>query len=559
MEIEKKLPNSLELVRQQVLLMPADKALDAIIANSKAGELVKSFSAQDLYFLVHEIGPEDSLPILSLASTRQWQYFLDVDAWKDDQVNLTAMTRWMELLFAADPDRLVKWLATHETELFELWMYENLSVQFLTPDDDSADIGDGYFTFDGTFYVRVNEEIPADNEPVPDKTVFIQDMLRRLASMDLNFYHKILVETPGTIPSETTENIFRVRNVRLAERGFLPLHKAAAIYQSLDAKNIITRSPKILSQQTPAGFAAPFLPGHFADRAGIFAQSVATIDNAAISQQIQTEFAGLCNQMIVADRTRVQTREDLLEAVKKCCAYLNMGLKTIREKTGQKPGTSIRAHTLPEIFQVGFGLILDLKIKANKWRNTAWFEQNSLPLSFWGEVRLGLLGGLLLEKPLFFDNYKTGRLYREFTSLEDIEQSKHALDKIMALDAIFSKMNTTIRPCLGQNNLSCENLMLTPWARDYLGLPPDCSPLNVEQLADFFKNLFNPLSKKIPDPIKQNFLKWLTNKTSQSLELLTDTAGHALTEIFTDLESRYGAVAPADIDPRHIYMFLVEG
>jgi len=33
---------------------------------------------------------------------------------------------------------------------------------------------------------------------------------------------------------------------------------------------------------------------------------------------------------------------------------------------------------------------------------------------------MGVLGGILLKKPLFYDNYKTGVLYREFTSAEDV-------------------------------------------------------------------------------------------------------------------------------------------
>ena len=57
---------------------------------------------------------------------------------------------------------------------------------------------------------------------------------------------------------------------------------------------------------------------------------------------------------------------------------------------------------------------------------------------------------------------------------------------------------------------------------------------------------------------EQNFMEWLANQTSQSTELLDDTLRHALEEIFDDLESQYGAVTPENLDPRHVYMFLIE-
>ena len=63
-----------------------------------------------------------------MASTRQWQYMMDVDIWKGDRLDQRALVTWMERMLAADPDRLVKWMATRETDLLELWLYENVSV-----------------------------------------------------------------------------------------------------------------------------------------------------------------------------------------------------------------------------------------------------------------------------------------------------------------------------------------------------------------------------------------------------------------------------------------------
>ena len=78
-------------------------------------------------------------------------------------------------------------------------------------------------------------------------------------------------------------------------------------------------------------------------------------------------------------------------------------------------------------------MALDLKWRAEKWREKSWFENQGLLLGFWSEEWLGVLGGLLIKKPLFFDNYKTGVLYREFVSMEDITWVMQTMDTVKGI------------------------------------------------------------------------------------------------------------------------------
>ena len=47
-----------------------------------ANDWYKRAILEDFYFLIHEIGIEDSLPLLSLASNRQMEYLLDLEVWE---------------------------------------------------------------------------------------------------------------------------------------------------------------------------------------------------------------------------------------------------------------------------------------------------------------------------------------------------------------------------------------------------------------------------------------------------------------------------------------------
>ena len=62
--------------RRRILSLTPEQALDAIAENPLPVTLVQSFSEEDLYFLVHHIGPDDALPILGLASNDQWEYLV---------------------------------------------------------------------------------------------------------------------------------------------------------------------------------------------------------------------------------------------------------------------------------------------------------------------------------------------------------------------------------------------------------------------------------------------------------------------------------------------------
>ena len=50
----------------------------------------------------------------------------------------------------------------------------------------------------------------------------VRDLLNRMAATDYPLYRSIILEAVRVIPAETNEEEYRLRNVRMAEKGFLP-------------------------------------------------------------------------------------------------------------------------------------------------------------------------------------------------------------------------------------------------------------------------------------------------------------------------------------------------
>jgi hypothetical protein len=301
----------------------------------------------------------------------------------------------------------------------------------------------------------------------------------------------------------------------------------------------------------------------------IFSRSLTTIDSVFDLQQIQIEFAALCNQIISADRLKVTDKKELSHVVQKAAAYLSIGLDRLStEQTPdayQRIGALLIKYPLSQIFRVGYQRVLELKWKAEKWFHSSWFESMALPLSFWDEEGMGVIGGLLLKKPLFFNNYRSGTLYREFHSHKEIRHSHQTLNTIMAFDHLFSQIPMKLQPGLDRF-LTYKKLLLTLWSRHFLALPQPQAyeTLSINEFKTLHAALFEPAADSSQGPsyqirlsMKESLMTWISEQSGMPKHDISAKLAHALEALFKEAEEEYTHVAQESLDPRHIKLFAV--
>jgi len=559
--------------RKKILSLTPEKALNAILDSPQPAALVHSFPEEDFYFLIHDIGLEDSHLLLSLASDKQWEYIVDLEVWEKDKIEIQSITRWLDLLFKVDPNRFIKWFLDQKTEFMEFYLFKNIEVRVRETDQDPSEFGDEFFTYDDTFYVRFLDD-PFDLEPgerKSDKTIkeqrdaFLSKFFETLAAFDHVTYQNVLMETSRVIQAESEEEAYRQRNVRLAEKGFLPYEEAVGIYQPLKARDFAKQSPKFTTTDPDRKLflPVPLYPAGMLEEENLFTGALKRIEIDDVLEQVQTEFAGLCNQIIAADQKTIRERNELKSIVKKACGYISIGLEQLteddRELDANRSAALIQSYPLSSIFKVGYGLALELKWREKRWREKSWFEKEGLLLSFWGEDWLGVLGGLLIKKPLFYDNYKTGVLYREFISMEDIKETENVLNEIMAFDDLLARMTIKPEP-VADGFITYKNLVLTIWVRYYLGLPDEPLTLTLDEFKLFFDDLWAGKDKprKTSLSMKKLFLNWLSDRTGLTPHEISQSLGQTLENLFNELESEYGEVSRKDLDQRYIRLFLMK-
>lgn len=540
---------------KDLLRLPGKKALELILESPTPVTLVQSLAEEDLFWLVHDIGLEDALPILSLASNDQWQYLVDIEVWKKDRLEIDSVNRWLDLLLKADRERFLIWGLREQIDLVEFHLARNIEVRIKKEDESPSDFDENYFTLDEVFYIRIKDE---------KYDQIIRDFLEHFALHDLEKFHKVLLGLAGVLPSEIEENIYRLRNVRLAEKGFLPFEEAVGIYQHLNPQSLLEKGQqpgKVMKEGRPVQ-PVPASTSLLIKDQDLFYLSLKRIEDGHILDQLQIEFAAMCNQIISADSFMVRDKEILVDVVRKACGYLSIGLEKVTGGDPKKAGRLLERFHLHQVFRVGYGAALELKWKTEKWLKDSWFAGQPLGLGFWEEAWEGILEGLLKKRPVFYTGLSKGEQYREFKSLEEIKYCHTALDQVMDVDRLLSILfaQTVLEhPVQAYHPVTYKNLVLTCWARHHLGLTEEAGPLAFEELKAFFRNLWMKGTRpyQVDTRMKQAFLDWLHMRSEQDIAEIQGRPGKVLDYIFDELEKEYGPVSLKDLDPKYIKHFLV--
>ena len=554
--------------QRELMALPPERALAEIFDERQPLPLVHSFPEEDFYLLVHEIGPEDALELLGLASDRQWEFILDAEAWDRDRIDAEALTRWMNRLMQADPDRFVGWVSREKSDLLELYLYRNVDIALREEDQAPTDFPEDYFSDDETFYLRLRPaplSAEPDDGPDPEAETeaehreirddFLRDFLKRLSADDHVRYQNILLESAGVLPAEMEEALYRLRNVRRAERGFAPFEEAVGLYQPLSAEALATRSAKTLR---PGDGPAAATPATLLPADDPLARTLAVPDLSDVVESLQSEFAGLCNHLIVADRLQVRDRETLKAVARKASGYVAIGIeRTTGSRHPARAAGMVRRHGLMDLFRVGYGQAAALRRRAARWRSESWAERRGLPPTFWGEEWFGVLGGLWLSRPMFHDKRRAGERYRDFRSMDDIRETDAALDRIVAADRLLDLAELPI-PADPERWIFWGTALLTFWARRRLGLSREWAPVPVSTFRPFFDGLWeNPESPRLSETAREDLIHWLAGETGLTVEELAERVPSVPEDLIAFLEAELGRVEGADLDPRFVVPFLL--
>jgi len=538
-----------EMLLRELNTLPGNKILDRLLEIENPREIVHSLSSGDFYWLVKKIGDDDCVPLLDLASTDQWQYLIDLEIWKRDRVDAALSWGWMKRLQQADSGRLIKWLLS-EGEAFTYYhLFRSVELIVIGDDDEVYTLPEGFFSLDGSIYIKV---IDSDHRET------IESIIREISRQDFTRYQALVLGLGGVLPAETEEKMYRMKNVRLAEHGFLPYEEAVSVYAPLEPENLGIRKEKGLDDvvvDDEVRAMVPLSPLVRAEAKNILTEGILRTADPAFLDRIRLEFAGLSNQLLAADGLLTPELDVLIRSCRKAARYLNLALERLGGRDLSKAQEALSNHSLVELFRVGFGLALKVKWEAERWIRESWFWDQDLDVDFWGERWGRILGGLLARRPERYVGGQEGEEYRDFEWLFELSECSEVLRRLMVLDGLMARMAESYpldKELIESSGITFRPFLFNLWSRLLLDLEPGFSGLSPGEAKRFFE-ILRGRSKKPPyviDPFEERFVTDFMSCTGdadpEAASILKDT----LNLIWQDFSKEYEWVWPHDLDSR---------
>jgi len=531
---------------KELYALPGREMLDRILDVDEPKALIQEIPCEDFFWLVKKVGEDDSLALLELASVDQWQYLLDLETWVKDRVDISHTAHWLNLLQKANCGQLAKWLLDEDEYLASYHFFRTLEVVVINNTDEIYGLPAGFFSLDDALHIRVND---------PRYRRSIENIIRVMANEDFDRCQTLLLGLGGRLPAEVEEEMYRLRNVRLAEHGFLPFEEAIAVYSPLDPAVLEGEDrqdfPEVIDDAEIRAL-APVLPLAQTEAENLFMEGVASIRDPLLLNRLRLEFAGLANQIISADGLIVRDNEVLSQACRKVARIVNLSIERVCSLDVPSAEDLLRRHSLVTLFRVGFGMVLKLKWEAERWLKESWFYGQGLDTGFWGEHWGGILNGLLAKRPRYYVGSREREECRDFEWLSELDECLDVLRSLMLLDGLLEKLIDfyQIREMRILPETTYRSHLFNLWCRLILKIEPSFSGISLEQAKNLFSQLRDASSRPpycMPD-FKQIFIRDLMAHAPSSYSETASILENNLSQIWEEFHEEYERVSVNDLN-----------
>lgn len=537
----------------RLLTLSGSALIKRILDEDRPDVFVKNLPAEDFFWIVKRIGDEDCLPVLELAHEDQWQFLLDLEIWSKDALDSKRTLAWLNRLGGADPERLASWLFEEGEDLLSLLLLRTAEV-VAKDGDDEAQLNESYVTEDGEFFYRALD---------PDDQEHLENLLRALARKDHERYRALLHGLAGVIAPETENELYHFRNSRIAEHGFVPFEEALAVFSPLEPSELQSATPvslpgKLLDPEEKDFI--PLLPMLQIGEGGFLNSVLREIKDPLLSDRIRLESADLTNRIIAAEAFDEINPERISESCRKAAGYLNIALEGVCGKDLRAAERLLRNNALLQVFRVGYGFVMNIQRETKRWRRGSWFFNRGWENDFWGDPWGEVLDGILAARPRCRADGKSTGMFREFESLEDLEDVREKLRTVRVLDGLLARLsrNRTAKESLLEVR-TFHPLLFNRWARRLLGMEISSAPLTVEEARTFFRTLRRGETGK-PFRMAQFrdvFISDFTDGAADVEPSETEILKKALVLVWDAFRAEYESIEESDLDGRFSAYLLI--
>jgi hypothetical protein len=552
--------NSLSVKSQLdiVLQSRGKERLHYLFLSEHPEQLVQELPGLEVFLTVKEAGEKDCLELISLTTPEQFQFLLDIDFWKRDQLDPEKVLHWMEILLDSGEKKVTQFIQSTDIEFIALLLKKFLHAT--TMDGEPLEGMDRIplFTLDQYHFVHFRGK--------RTREVF-EPFLQILYRADRNIYQRLMDSLIVELESELEETGYRLRNSRLSDYGFPDFEESLEIYRFLNPDSPVSEGkPLKAGAREEIAKGSPIFYLTHQNEGPFFSSILSKIDGAHEQDRLKQEITALCNKAIVAEATDLSNLAAMERVVKKVYRTLNLGLQYLSKDDEIKAFEILQSLPVQRLFQYGVSTTLLLKRKAESILKGPWFSNDQENLVLLDPPYFEKFEGILRRKPALYRDWN----YEDFMNprdlkeaddfLESIKTTIHFLGNELEVSPLYLK-EMDLSSCYPDDwrEITLSTIFLTSMANQILKGSFQFEAIGQAQTKDFLSRVFERDAQGkgvIKVEVKHGLRDWLRSIEGEEMKqqhLL------AFQDFCLDLfEVQYGKIPPGEeVDPRFVKGLLI--
>lgn len=374
-------------------VLPKER-LALILDDPEDKKLARAMQPQELYWLFKENGGPEAMELLGLASPEQCVFILDMELWRGWAFSEDKAVEYLGYILKGSEEHFLELLPHLDFNLLSLFLGRELLVAGGIGDlnTDEERQTDWDHTFDDVFLIKFKN---------PKHAQVIGSFLELVCRFDNPLYTSLMESVSGEIDIESEEECYHLKSGRLADLGFPPYDEAREIYSRINPATFTPGRNKLVLQAVEA----TTLPAMFLTGKTFLERVILRMD----SELFRMELNYLINTALVADEAHLAEMEEMKSVVERVYGYLNIALEYLCEGDEAKGAEILTGEYLKRLFQLGFSLVIGLKLRGDKLNDPDYATNKAL-------------SGLKSPRPRFYRGLDPDGIdgYREFRELHDL-------------------------------------------------------------------------------------------------------------------------------------------
>ncbi len=422
---------------RNLMALPAKQRMEAIIARPDAEAVVAAMPEQDFYLTVKEIGAEDALPLLALASVDQIVHVFDLEMWRKDKILPGPGLQWLDRLFRADPRRLLAWLYAADFELLVSLFKKWVRVAQMPEETDPLEARDFLpkNTLDDQYFWETS---------YPQFEDLIRQVLSYLFETHYGFYKELMDHLLWALEPEIEEAAYRFHRGRLEDRAIPDYYDALEIYRPLDVRDVPFEKTLPVSAPDDEEPASPGFALTVVREGALLQRVLAHLNDPHLVDGLRWEMAAIANKIVVADGLAPDVPEDLQEAAGKAAAMVNLGLDLLTAGDESLAHSILEHVYLEHLFRVAQGKVYGLQRKLKAIVGTGWISKWPTGRTILDAPWADQIGSLLQKTPKIcrVEGGERRRLVETFLhDRRDLHEARQSVAVVESLGPLFSGLS----------------------------------------------------------------------------------------------------------------------